>query len=499
VALLVWLVALFLGVILPVFFLSNVTGQMSMNVVLIYSVILWATGRLVYSASIGKRRLTLMCFYIFVYTFFGVQPLLSVWTATFPHQPYPTAAETTIMIGLVVLGIAAFEVGYAVSKRSQRATEGGIIDGTLLRPRPVILSMLGFGITASLFLVLLVVTHYGANIFLGVRGGFAFTESEGPSMSQTESLLVLSGLRGLLASLLFISVYLWTRRQYYDWPKRAIWQLRLALIVLLVVNLVVSNPLSAARLWSGSLILTVLFMAARWRGARSFLVWATVACTALLGLFSALDPRRVIAAPLLRGEAITLGSTGKVILESVGSLQADGNFDAFQMLGLISQYADRVGYSFGRQLLLPLFFWIPRAVWPTKPLGTPDIVADSLNFFSLNVGAPLWAEGYMNLGVLGLVLILGVFGAFARISDDFLTRTSRDTGPMFPTIASSFFAANTIILLRGDLTSGTMYLQMVVGFTFAIILLMKRQTGNDRTPALRLTGWSRRPGSTTPA
>jgi hypothetical protein len=72
--------------------------------------------------------------------------------------------------------------------------------------------------------------------------------------------------------------------------------------------------------------------------------------------------------------------------------------------------------------------------------------------------------------------MLGIFGVTARISDDFLTRTSRQAGPMFPTIASSFFAANTIILLRGDLTTGTMYLQMVLGFTFAIILLMKRHT-----------------------
>lgn len=484
-ALFVWVIALLLGLIVPAFFLSNVPGQMSMNVVLSYIVVFWATARLVYTASTGKRRLTLMCFYIFVYVFFGVQPLLSTWTGAFPHQPYPSDWETTIIIGLVALGIAAFEIGYALSRRRRRGTEGstGAI-ATLIRPRPVIMSMLGLGITAACGLVLLAMVHYGPNIFLGVRGGFVFSDSEGPAMSQTESLLVLSGLRGLLASLLFVSVYLWTRRQHYDWPRRAVWQLRAALVVLVIVNLVVSNPLSAARLWTGCLILTVLFMAARWKGARSYLLWSTVACIALVGLFSALDPRRVIAAPLLRGEAITLASTGRVISESIATIQTDGNFDAFQMLGLISQYADRVGYSFGRQILLPLFFWVPRAIWPGKPLGTPDIVADSLNFFSLNVGSPLWAEGYMNLGVLGLVLMLGAFGVAARISDDFLTRTSRQAGAMFPTIASSFFAANTIILLRGDLTSGTMYLQMVLGFTFALILLIKRQTQNDAMPTL---------------
>jgi hypothetical protein len=476
VALFVWVVALFLGVFVPAFFLSLVPGKVSMNVVLTYTVVLWATARLIYTGSTGKRRLTLMCFYIFVYVFFGVVPLLSVWTTTFPHQPYPSTSQTTIIVGLIALGIAAFEIGYAVARRRRPPHPAVGEAGPLVRPRPIILSLLWVGIAAASGLVALVVMRYGLNMFLGVRGGFVFSDREGPAMSQTESLLILSGLRGLLASFLFVSVYLWTRRQHFDWPKSAIWQLRAILIVLVLENLVVSNPLSAARLWSGSVILTVLFIAARWKGARSYLIWSTVACTALLGLFSALDPRRVIAAPLLRGEPVTLASTGRVVVEAAGTLQIDGNFDAFQMLGLISQYADRVGYSFGRQVLLPLFFWVPRSIWPGKPIGTPDIVADSLNFFSLNVGSPLWAEGYINFGILGLVLMLGIFGVTARISDDFLTRTSRQAGPMFPTIASSFFAANTIILLRGDLTTGTMYLQMVLGFTFAIILLMKRHT-----------------------
>jgi hypothetical protein len=484
------MVTLLLGFVIPGFFLLNIPGKLSTNAAMVFGVVLWSTCRLAFASLRGQRRLTLMCFYVFVYAFFGVQPMLSVWTRSFPYEPYLTEDLTTFTIGLVVLGIIAFEVSYALAKRPAPAGSSSLPRSTVaLRPRPVALSMLWLGILAAGGLVVLSMARYGAQIFLGVRGGgLTLSMAEGPAMSQSEWLLVIYGLRVLLASLLFISVYLWKMRKQFDWPGRSIWRLRATLILLAMVNLIVSNPLSAARLWSGSVLLTVLFIALPWKGARSYLVWFTAACLSLLLLFAGIDPRRIVAAPLLRGEQVTLASTLTTINESVGGLQTDANFDAFQMLGLTIMYTDKFGYSLGKQILLPMFFWVPRSLWPGKPNGTPDMVAESYNFFSTNVGAPLWAEGYVNLGVLGVVLLLGMFGFAARLGDDFLARTSSRAGPMFPTITSAFFAANTFILLRGDLTSGTMYLQMVVGFTFVIILLIKRHARGSATADFSRSG-----------
>ncbi len=488
--LLLFAVTSLLGLIIPGLFLFSIPGKMSTNVVLTLGIVAWATLRLVYTASKGQRRLALMCSYVFVYVFLGVQPTLSVWTQTYPLQPSLTDDQTAFTVCLVVLGIAAFEVGYAMRTRSASRKSGPHTDSGIpsIQPRPVTLFMLWLGMVAAVGLAVLAMLHYGPTIFLGVRGGgFAFAAVEGAAMSQSEWLLVIYGLRVLLAALLFISVYLWKMRKHHDWPGHSIWRLRATLVVLALVNLVVSNPLSAARLWSGSVLLTVLFIVLPWKGARSFLVWSTVASLSLLLLFAGIDPRRILAAPLLRGEEVSVLSTVKVISESVQGLQTDANFDAFQMVALTRSYADQVGYSFGRQMLLPAFFWVPRAIWPGKPSGTGDAVAESRGFDSLNVSAPLWAEGYLNLGVLGLALFLGIFGRLSRMSDDFLVRTSRKAGPIFPTIVSSFFAANTFILLRGDLTTGTMYLQMVIGFTFVIILLIKRHA-RDSAPAFSQRG-----------
>jgi hypothetical protein len=467
------LVTFLLVVVIPGFFLLAVPGRLSMNVVLMAALVLWASGRLVYTASTGKRRLTVMCFYVFVYVFFGVQPLMSAWTGRFPHRPFLTDTQMALTIALVSIGLIAFEIAYLLARRRSREDPSTPVP---TRQRPVILSLLWIGLAVCSLLVMVTIAHYGPNIFLAVRGGgFVLDDVDRPTMSQTEGLLVISGLRGLLASFLFISLYLWRMRDHAAWPRPAIRQLLLLLAFFGVLNAVVSNPLSAPRLWSGSLVLTAFFIARPWKGARSYLIWSAVACMALAGLFSALDPRRIIAAPLVRGEPITIQGTTDVVVQSLQTLQVDANFDAFQMLGLISMYAEEHGYRLGHQMLLPAFFWIPRSVWPSKPLGTPDVVAASLNFFSINVGSPLWAEGYINFGVLGVVLLLAGFGYAARHADDYLVRTSRQPGELFPTIVCAFFAANTMILLRGDLTSGTMYLQIVFGLTFGILLLLKRE------------------------
>ena len=123
------------------------------------------------------------------------------------------------------------------------------------------------------------------------------------------------------------------------------------------------------------------------------------------------------------------------------------------------------------ELLLPAFFWVPRSIWPSKPIGSPDIVAAHAGFESLNVSSPLWTEGYINFSVPGVFLFLFIFGWCARLGDDSLSNLQLRSA--FVTILSSFFASNTLILLRGDLTVGTMYVQMIILFTILLLIFLK--------------------------
>jgi hypothetical protein len=117
-----------------------------------------------------------------------------------------------------------------------------------------------------------------------------------------------------------------------------------------------------------------------------------------------------------------------------------------------------------------MFFWVPRSYWNSKPLGTSDIVGDNAGFYSVNVSSSLWTEGYVNFGVIGIFLFLFLFGRFAYLTDS--SFKSNKTNKLQATIVASYFASNTFILLRGDLTTGTMYLQMLIVFTFIIKTLI---------------------------
>ncbi len=475
-ALLACVVLALLGLAIPGLLLAGTLGESSPNFWLMFAIVIWCTLRLVGTGLTGQRRLTLMCFYVFVYVFLGVQPLLSIWSHSFPHNLCPPDGLVTVAVVLVALGIGAFELGYY---RLRPALPETVFPSTSNEPGTVrveslSLSRLWLVIIVVSGLVVLVMWHYGPYLFLAVRGsiGGNFQVAE---MTQSEWLLVVYSVRTLAAVPLFISLYLWKSRQSLSCSAGTIRRLKAALIYLTALNAVVSNPLNAPRLWSGSLLLAALFISLKWKGTRSFLTWAMVACAGLLLLFAGTDPRRVIARVYYQGGSIGLVTISDVISDSIDNLQMDSNFDAFQMVAFTSSYADQSGWSWGNQLLLPAFFWVPRSLWNSKPKGTSSLVTENLGFLNKNIGIPLWAEGYVNFGVLGLAVFLLIFGYLARLSDDCLVEIERTPRSAFRAIVSSFFAANTFILLRGDLATGTLYLQVMILFAFLLLLLIRRE------------------------
>lgn len=461
------LLVLILGILVPGILLLNIEGELSMNFFLVWLVVLWCVGRLAISGLKGKRRLTLMLFYVFIYVFMGVQPLLSIWSDIFPHSEYTfTDNMISYCIFILILGIAGFEAGYHRFKRKTQNVHYLTEPPEIIknRYRAISINLLWFLSITITFLFVLSIMRFGPDAFLGSRdGGLSFGEFKGVETSSTENLLVIYGLRGLSATLLFITIYMWKTSKMVL-AQLNTWKFRCVFVYLIFVNFLISNPINAPRLWSGAVILTSLFLILEWKGSRSFITWSLIASLGMLLLFSGLDPRLIVSRQLISEGEITLSGTARQVAINIENLPGDYNFDAFQMLFYTTVYTENKGYTLGNQLLLPAFFWVPRSIWPSKPIGSPDIVAANANFGSLNVSSPLWAEGYINFGILGVFLFLFLFGRAARLGDNSLTNLS--VRSPFASIISSFFAANTFILLRGDLTSGTMYLQMIVLFLY---------------------------------
>ncbi len=129
------------------------------------------------------------------------------------------------------------------------------------------------------------------------------------------------------------------------------------------------------------------------------------------------------------------------------------NFDASQMF-MATMDMDIITY--GTQLIGVLLFFVPRAIWPEKPIGSGHYVADIQGAFS-NVSMPFWGEGFINFGYIGIILFTIFLALFTSYSDKKywlstrLKKTNANQGYYLILVGSLIF------ILRGDLLSSIAY------------------------------------------
>lgn len=131
-----------------------------------------------------------------------------------------------------------------------------------------------------------------------------------------------------------------------------------------------------------------------------------------------------------------------------------GHFDAYQnftrtiSLNIVTE---------GRQLLGSILFFVPRAVWSDKPIGSGELLAQMANYNFSNISQSLPAEGYVNFGILGSFLFLAVAGYYAaKLDHGFWVdkiKSLRSTSSLY------YFQAIglTVFIMRGDLTNAIAY------------------------------------------
>jgi oligosaccharide repeat unit polymerase len=149
-----------------------------------------------------------------------------------------------------------------------------------------------------------------------------------------------------------------------------------------------------------------------------------------------------------------------------------GHFDAFHNL---TQVIETNYVSQGRQILGALLFWVPRAFWPTKPVGTSFDFAEFAGFRSSNISFPLTAELYVDFGMLGVILGMFLLGVVFKWLDNFLTkpRSSDSLTPYLFAMAHLELSILSIYLLRGNFLSGFAF-TMGVALTLLVIVLSIR-------------------------
>lgn len=131
------------------------------------------------------------------------------------------------------------------------------------------------------------------------------------------------------------------------------------------------------------------------------------------------------------------------------------HFDAYQNFARVVQN-DLV--TLGYQLLGVLFFYVPRSVWSSKPVGSGYEMSVQLNYPFNNISMPYLGEAYINFGIIGVVLFSVIIAYFmANLDRRFYVQISifgnvRYSGAVYFYILGALF-----FLLRGDMLSSVAY------------------------------------------
>jgi hypothetical protein len=240
---------------------------------------------------------------------------------------------------------------------------------------------------------------------------------------------------------------------------------RLLLGVLLIVNLISNNPIANGRYWTAVVLAAIAASAINMRRRPLPALAAISLCAITLFSLSYLDYFR-------RTEERQLESAGPAQLV----LNADYAMFQQELNGTV--YIRDHGYTYGEQIAGSVGVFVPRAVWPSKPMDTGDVIAADAGF---NVSASLWTELFVDFGWGGLLAGFISVGYLCASLDRWMGE-ARGRAPL---VVVPMLAAIMMLLLRGSL-------QPTMGLLIPLVLCIGYCLPKDTaTPARDAQAWDR--------
>ena len=131
------------------------------------------------------------------------------------------------------------------------------------------------------------------------------------------------------------------------------------------------------------------------------------------------------------------------------------HFDAYQNFMEVL----RVHFiTYGWQLLGVILFFIPRFIWPDKPVGSGYQMANNLDYFFNNISMPFFAEGFVNFGFIGITIFTVFLGFWCKTVDTKLLTSANSSKNSYGFFIGVFYCAAIFFMMRGDLMSSFSYM-----------------------------------------
>lgn len=126
----------------------------------------------------------------------------------------------------------------------------------------------------------------------------------------------------------------------------------------------------------------------------------------------------------------------------------DMHYDSWASVVAGIQYVETEGFQIGRQLLGSLLFFVPRSIWLDKPSSTGETLGEYLVVHSglwfTNISAPLPLEGYVDFGVVGVIVYAIGIAFYAQRLDYFVAR-----GNALDKTSALYFSFYLTFVMRG--------------------------------------------------
>jgi hypothetical protein len=386
-----------------------------------FAVLLVASMELAWLMASGWDRIVSAIFWVYVYVFLGLAPMAQLQARYLPlggFEQYPDSQLVGASV-IVLVGLGAYRMGRTRGRMKvrQRGLEPALFSRQLDPRRVRIVGLISLPLTAAVLSLL-------RDPLAIIKSQESLTRASTGTVSTSAIQLALLTTPVFMA-LLFLLASRGARTDRYT-PL---------VVALVVANLVVNNPIANNRTWFG----TVAFglVAAHITFTRTQF---RLALAGLLALFIVVFPY----ADVFRYD------DRSAYVASTEPLVSKGDYDSFQQIANGIDRTTDDGFTMGRQLAGSALFWMPRSAWPEKPIDTGVLIAEHQGYEYTNLSAPLWIEGFTDVGIAGVVCLLYAFGRVSeRLEHAWLLR--RLPGSQLVGLAVPALAAYQMILLRGSL------------------------------------------------
>lgn len=247
-------------------------------------------------------------------------------------------------------------------------------------------------------------------------------------------------------------------------------KLNITNILLILIIIVLNFPTSTTRFWMGAIYIGIflLIFNKNIKNNRRFDLLIIFAFTIVFSIMYSFKFHNI-------DYFIKNGIEVKDLTESYNSV----DYDAYSIIARGLKYVENNDYVYGKQIIGTIFFMIPRSIWNSKPNPTGELIASAQGQDYTNISCPYIIEGYINFGMLGVIIFQIVLAMiFRRLDKEYWNNRKCNK---YIKIIYPFLMGFVFYLQRGALHPVVIYL-----FCFCIPLIVMyfidklKKINNDR-------------------